>query len=122
MPLETLTMRPQPRLTIPSSNAGQPHRADDVHGQGAGPLVRVDGRGGSDGRNRRGIVHHDVDVFEGGLCLRGDERGGVRIADVGPDLHGPAPGRAHVGGGYVQKFLANGVGCSRFACGLRSSA
>ena len=49
MPLETLTMRPHPRLIIPSSNCtGQPHRADDVDGEGAGPLVRVNGRGGSD--------------------------------------------------------------------------
>lgn len=122
MPLETLTMRPQPRLTIPSSNArvsriGPTTFTARARAHWSGSTAAV----GPMGVTRRGIVHHDVDVSEGGLCLRGDERGGVRIADVGPDLHGPAPGCAHVGG-YVQKFLANGVGCSRFACGPRSSA
>ena len=68
MPLETLTMRPHPRLTIPSSSiAGQAHRADDVDGEGPGPLVRVDCRGGPDGRDRRGIVHQDADVSQVGL-------------------------------------------------------
>src|SRR5271169_6837464 len=62
IPLETLTMRPH----LPSSMPGRGHEAEpggcgDVDGYRGGPLLRVDGRAGSQRPDDCGVVDQHLD-------------------------------------------------------------